>query len=234
MTGIRPAIDDYLSVRRSLGYKLEDHEWLLVDFASFLEEQGATTVTTRLALDWATLPQNVLPSWWAARLRVVRGFAHHLKAFDPATEVPPVGLLAGRNRRAVPYLYSKADVRALMAATASLRPALHAATHRVLIGLLSVTGMRLGEVIRLDRSDLDTAEGVLTIRDSKFAKSRQVPLHPSAMAAIAAYGQQRDQLCPHPEDTRLVGVDRRDPAHQPEHPLRVSAPGPPGWPGGPF
>jgi integrase/recombinase XerD len=144
MTGIRPAIDDYLSVRRSLGYKLEDHGWLLVDFASFLEEQGATTVTIRLALDWATLPQGVLPSWWAARLRVVRGFAHHLKAFDPATEVPPVGLLTGRNRRAVPYLSSKADVCALMAATASLRPALHAATHRVLIGLLSVTGMFSG------------------------------------------------------------------------------------------
>jgi integrase/recombinase XerD len=102
MTGIRQAIGDYLAVRRALGYKLEDHGWLLADFASFLEAAGAATVTTRLALEWATLPQDALPSWWAARLRVVRGFARHLQALDPATEVPPAGLLAGRNRRAVP------------------------------------------------------------------------------------------------------------------------------------
>jgi integrase/recombinase XerD len=141
MTGIRQAIGDYLAVRRALGYKLEDHGWLLADFASFLEAAGARTVTTRLALDWATLPQDALPSWHAARLRVVRGFARHLQALDPATEVPPAGLLPGRTRRAVPYLYSDAEVAALMAATACLRPALHAATHETLIGLLSATGM---------------------------------------------------------------------------------------------
>jgi integrase/recombinase XerD len=141
MTGIRPAIDDYLAVRRALGYKLEDHGWLLDDFASFLEAAGAVTVTTGLALAWATLPEDTLPSWHAARLRVVRGFARHLQALDPATEAPPVGLLAGRNRRAVPYLYSHAEVAALMAAAAALRPALHAATHKTLIGLLSATGL---------------------------------------------------------------------------------------------
>src|SRR6266571_41214 len=106
MTGIRQAIDDYLTVRRALGYKLEDHGWLLADFASFLEAAGAVTVTTSLALAWATLPEDALPSWHAARLRVVRGFARHLQALDPATEVPPAGLLACRNRRAMPYLYS--------------------------------------------------------------------------------------------------------------------------------
>jgi integrase len=196
MTGIREAVDDYLAVRGALGYKLEDHGWLLADFASFLEAAGAAAVTTSLALDWATLPQGVLPSWHAARLRVVRGFARHLQALDPATEVPAAGLLAGRNRRAVPYLYSEADIAALMAATASLRPVLHAATHKTLIGLLAVTGMRLGEAIRLDRADLDPAEGIVTIRDSKFAKSRQIPLHPSTLAALAEYGQLRDRHCP--------------------------------------
>jgi site-specific recombinase XerD len=193
MTGIRQAIADYLTVRRALGYKLEDHGWLLAGFASFMEAAGAATITTRLALAWATLPEDTLPSWHAARLRVVRGFARHLKALDPATEVPRAGLLACRNRRAVPYLYSEAQVSALMAATASLRPGLHAATHRTLIGLLAVTGMRLGEAIRLDRADLGAAEGILTIRDSKFAKSRQIPLHPSALDALAGYGQLRDQ-----------------------------------------
>jgi integrase/recombinase XerD len=204
VNGIRHAIDDYLALRRALGYKLEDHEWLLADFASFMEDHEATTVTVQLALAWATLPEEVLPSWWAARLRVVRGFARHLKAFDSDTEVPPAGLLACHNRRAVPYLYSEADVCALMAATASLRPALHAATHRMLIGLLAVTGMRLGEVIRLDRSDLDPAEGMITIRDSKFAKSRQVPLHASTLAALSDYGQQRDRCCPHPTTPSLL------------------------------
>lgn len=213
MTGIRPAIGDYLAVRRALGYKLEDHVWLLADFASFLEAAGAGTITTSLALEWATLPADCLPSWHAARLRVVRGFARHLQALDPAAEVPPAGLLAGRNRRAVPYLYSGAEVGALMAATGSLRPALHAATLKTLIGLLAVTGMRLGEVIRLDRADLDPAGGILVIRDSKFAKSRQIPLHPTTLEALAGYGQLRDRQFPCPEtpallvstaDTRLI------------------------------
>lgn len=88
MTAIRQAIGDYLAVRRALGYKLEDHGWLLADFASFVEAAGAGTVTTSLALDWATLPADCLPSWHAARLRVVRGLARHLQALDPATEVP--------------------------------------------------------------------------------------------------------------------------------------------------
>ena len=203
MTRIRQAVDDYLAVRRALGYKLEDHGWLLADFASFLDAAGAGTVTTSLALDWATLPADCLPSWHVARLRVVRGFARHLQALDPATEVPPAGLLAGRNRRAVPYLYSDAEVSALMAATVSLRPVLHAVTLKTLIGLLAATGMRLGEAIRLDRADLDT-DGALTIRDSKFAKSRRVPLHPSTLAALACYGQLRDQHFPQPKTPSLL------------------------------
>src|SRR3989442_12386541 len=100
MTGIRSAIADYLTVRRALGYKLEDHGWLLADFACFLEAHGASTITVDLALAWATQPPDVLPSWWAARLRVVRGLARHVKAFDPATQVPPLGLLPDRTRRA--------------------------------------------------------------------------------------------------------------------------------------
>jgi integrase len=204
MTGIRQAIDDYLTVRRALGYKLEDHQWLLAGFASFLEAAGASTVTTSLALAWATLPENTLPSWHAARLRVVCGFARHLQALDPATEVPPAGLLTGRHRQAVPYLYSQDQISALMAATAWLRPALHAATHNTLIGLLAVTGMRLGEAIRLDRPDLGATGGTLTIRDSKFAKSRQIPLHPSTLGALAEYGQRRDQRFPWPGTPALL------------------------------
>ena len=121
MTGIRAAIADYLAVRRALGYKLEDHGWLLAEFATFLEDRDAGTITTEFALAWATRPGNALPSWWAARLRVVRGFARHVKAFDPATEIPPIGLLACSNRRAMPYVYADAELCALMSATTSLR-----------------------------------------------------------------------------------------------------------------
>src|SRR2546430_2149242 len=109
-----------------------------------------------------------------------------------------------RNRRAVPYLYCDAEVAALMAATACLRPALHAATHETLIGLLSASGMRLGEAIRLDRADLDAGEGIVMVRDSKFAKSRQIPLHPSTLAALAGYGQLRDQHFPQPKTPALL------------------------------
>jgi integrase/recombinase XerD len=204
MSGIRLAIADYLAVRRALGYKLADHGWLLADFASFVEARGASVVTTELALAWATEPEDTLPSWWAARLRVVRGFARHLAAFDPATQIPSADLLPCHNRRAVPYLYSDAEVRAVMAAAASLRPALHAATYQTLIGLLAVSGMRLGEVIRLDRSDLDTGEAIVTIRDSKFAKSRHVPLHPSTLAALAGYADLRRRWCPRPDTRSLL------------------------------
>jgi len=135
---------------------------------------------------------------------VVRGFARHVKAFDPATEIPPIGLLACSNRRAMPYVYADAEVCALMSATTSLRPALHAATYRTLLGLLAVSGMRLGEVIRLDRPDLDTAEAIVTIRDSKFGKSRQVPLHPSTLDALAEYARVRDRCCPEPSAPSLL------------------------------
>ncbi len=171
MTPIRQGVEDYLSVRRALGYKLVDHGWLLADFAAYMETAGATTITIPLALAWATLPQDVLPSWWAARLRVVRGFARHLSVFDPDTEIPPVGLLEARNRRAVPYLYSKDEVAALLAATGSLRPTLHAATYRTLIGLLAVTGMRLGEAIRLDRADLDEDGRCLVVRNTSSPRA---------------------------------------------------------------
>jgi integrase len=129
---------------------------------------------------------------------LVRGFARHLQAFDPATQVPPTDLLPRPARRAIPYLYSDTDLGALMKATRALRSPLRRATYDTLVGLLAVTGMRIGEAIRLDSDDLDWTNGLLTVRHSKFGKSRQVPLHPSTVEALAAYAQLRDQLCPQP------------------------------------
>ena len=194
MNDLRHALDDYLAIRRSLGYKLARTGLLLADFVGYLEVNGADTITTDAALAWATLPPNGKSDWWAQRLSVVRAFARHLHAIDPAHEVPPVGLLPGRSHRATPYLYSDADINALMAAARGFRSPLRVATFETLVGLLAVTGLRVGEALRLDRDDVDLTEGVLTIRLSKFAKSREVPLHATTVDALVAYTRERDRL----------------------------------------
>jgi integrase len=135
---------------------------------------------------------------------VVRGFARWLAAFDPATEVPPAGLLPARSRRADPYPYTDADIAALMAAARAIALPLKAATYETLIGLLAVTGMRVGEAIGLDRADLDQENAILTIRGAKFGKSRQVPLHPGTAGALDAYSSVRDRLCPRPASPALL------------------------------
>ncbi|MGH9259227.1 MAG: tyrosine-type recombinase/integrase [Acidimicrobiales bacterium] len=198
-TTLEQALNDYLSVRRALGFKLTENGRQLPDFVAYLEAAGATTVTTDLAVAWATQPTGCTPVWWARRLAMVRGFARHLKAIDPGTEVPPLGVLPQRCRRAAPYLYSDADVAALMATARALRSPLRAATYQTVVGLLAVTGMRSGEALRLDRDHLDWDEGVLTVWNSKFQKSRALPLHPTTMQALGGYAQLRDELCPHPK-----------------------------------
>jgi integrase len=198
MSKLRQALDDYLALRRSLGYKLERAGRLLADFVGYLETAGADTITIDGALSWATQPSDADSSWWARRLSVVRGFARHLHAIDPIHEVPPAALLPGRKSRATPYLYANSDIIALMAAARGLRSALRAATFETLVGLLAVTGLRIGEALRLDRGDVDLEGGILQIRDTKFGKSREVPLHTSTAEALAAYARRRDRLCPRP------------------------------------
>jgi len=199
MTGLGDALDDYLALRRGLGFKLERPGQLLADFVSFAERAGAPAVTTELALAWATAPAGAGPSWWRGRLAAVRPFARYLAARIPGTEVPPAALLPGPgSRRAVPYLYSPAEITALMTTAAAIRTPLRAATYQTLTGLLAVTGMRAGEAIRLDQPDADLRAGLLTIRESKFGKSRQLPLHATTVAALAGYAALRDQHHPRP------------------------------------
>src|SRR5260221_546949 len=187
MTGLRQAAADYLAVRRALGFKLNGHPRLLSGLVSYLETAGATTVTTELATAWALLPAgHARTAYLGKRLSVARGFARHLQAFDPAAEVPPAGLLHQGPRRPAPYLYSGGDITAVMAAARQLRPALRAATYQTLVGLLAVTGMRIGEAIRMDRDHIDRHEGVVTVWYSKFGKSRELPLHPTTMDALGA------------------------------------------------
>ncbi len=136
--------------------------------------------------------------WASQRLSMVRGFARYLHTIDPAAQVPPAGLLPARTRRVTPCIYSDADITALMTAARMLRNPLKAATFATLIGLLAVTGMRGSEAMRLDDQDLDAAAGLLTIRATKFRKSRQLPLHPTTLRALAGYQVLRGRLCPAP------------------------------------
>jgi integrase/recombinase XerD len=204
MSGLRQAADEYLALRRALGFKLVSQGYLLGDFVAYAERAGADTVTIELALAWAQLPAGKDPVWCALRLGVVRGFARHLVPLDGRTEVPPADLLPRRRRRATPYPYAPADIAALMAAARGLPLALQAATYETVIGLLAVTGLRISEAIGLDRADIDWQAGVLKVLASKFGKSREVALHPSTVAALRGYAATRDRLCPAPPATSFL------------------------------
>jgi integrase/recombinase XerD len=191
-------VQDYLQLRRALGFKLERAGHLLPQLVAYLEATGATTVTSDLAIAWARLPQHTQPNHWAQRLAIARGFARYLQALDPATQVPPPGVFATRRHRPTPFLWSQRDVCGLLQSTRALRPALRAATYEALFGLLATCGMRVGEAVGLDRDDVDLQAGVITIRHAKFDRPRLVPLHPTVTEALSRYVAERDRLCPRP------------------------------------
>ena len=197
MSPLRLALEDYLSLRRSLGFKLERAGKLLAQFVVFCEDAGADVVTTELALAWAALPEGG-PNWVGHRLSVVRSFARYLVFFDQRTQVPPTGLWPEGTHRASPYLYSPAEVKALMAAASRFSSPLRRATLSSIVGLLYVSGMRVGEALRLDRHDVDLTQGLVVVHLSKFGKSRALPLHSSTVDALSAYAELRDKLCPRP------------------------------------
>jgi integrase/recombinase XerD len=196
MKTVRQAVGEYLALRRNLGFKLKDHERCLREFISFLKKERSTRVSTRLALQFATQHQHHQPAQWAARLRVVRGFARYRSGEDPTTEIPPSGLLPYRPRRARPYLYTTKEIRKLLEAAQNLHATsiLKPWTYYCLFGLLATTGMRISEALNLHAKDIDWSEGVLTIRGTKFGKSRLVPLHPSTQKVLLAYAERRDRF----------------------------------------
>ena len=197
-TTLREGSKDYLAMRRALGFKLKRPGRFIREFVAWLENRGATQITTRLALEWATQPQHLQKSEWAARLSAVRTFAQYWSAIDGTSEVPPDGLLPFRPRRAVPYLYSEAEIQRLLQAARDM-PAqfkLQPPTYHCLLGLLTITGLRISEALNLELRDVNWTEGLLTIRSSKFGKSRLVPLHPTTTEALSEYVAQRNQVFP--------------------------------------
>jgi integrase len=200
MSAFAQHAEEYLRLRRALGHELADAARLLPRFVAYLDSIGASTITIEIALAWVQRPDaDPTSSVWFRRMTVVRGFARHMSGLDPATEIPPLGLVTFRRRWRPPFIYSPADVEALMAEVPRLIPTPHrAATFQTMIGLLATSGLRVGEAIALDRADIDWAEGVIVVRASKFNKSREVPLDPTTVDALAAYADRRDRWVAQP------------------------------------
>ena len=200
MTDLQQLLGEYLATRRALGVGLRLAGSLLQRFVAFAAQTEAAFITTELALQWATEPRGAQPAQWATRLGIVRRFARFAHAADPRHEVPPPRLLSHRYRRSQPYLYTDGEFADLLRAaqglsgTTGLRPC----TYATLLALLAVTGMRSSEPLRLNRDDVDLARGVLTVRKSKFGKSRYIPVHESTRQALINYAARRDRLCRHP------------------------------------
>jgi integrase/recombinase XerD len=201
VSALEQALADYLQLRHSLGHEMAEAGRLLPGFVAYLDARGLPTVTIEAALAWAQQapksPAGRVTTIGPRRMTAARGFARYLSGIDAGTEVPPLGLMPRRGPWRQPYIYTAADIDALLAAArrAIVSP-LRAVTYHTLIGLLAASGLRIGEAIKLDRGDADWAQGVLLIRESKFGKSRLVPLHPSSMQALAGYARLRDQLQP--------------------------------------
>lgn len=198
MSRLSGHVEDYLRLRRALGFKLERAERLLPQLVAYLEAAGAATITSELAIAWARLPERARPNHWAQRLAIARGFARYLQTIDPATEVPPPGVFPARRCRPTPYLWSEIDICRLLEGARALVPPLRAATYETLFGLLAASGIRIGEAIGLQRDDVDLGSGVITIRQAKFDRSRLVPLHPTVTEALRRYAAERHRLCPKP------------------------------------
>jgi integrase/recombinase XerD len=194
MTALEQHLDDYLAIRHGLGFKLVTEQRALRRFVAFMDAAGQSTVTIELALRWVTSPTGVGDAYLAQRMRAVRGFARYLHGIDPATQVPPLALMPARKHRPTPHIYTQAEVAAMMTAARTLRPGLRAATIETLIGLLACTGIRDSEAFALDRTDVDHANRLLRIRDTKYGKSREVLIHDSTIATLDDYLARRDQL----------------------------------------
>ncbi len=210
MRSIRDALTQYITVRRALGTLYREPAVTLGYFVESLEQEGADYITTNLALRWACKPEGVQRATWARRLSMVRRFAAWLSAFDPRTEIPPKRILNARHRRKKPYIFTDEDIKRLMAEAALLpsTKGLRALTHVMLIGLLVSTGLRPGEALALNLSDVDLKNGILAIRQTKFGKSRFVPMEGSTCDALAQYVKQRLKLCPNPQTDRFLISER--------------------------
>jgi integrase len=189
-------LDRYLNVRRSLGYDLRTAERILRRFVRFADRENASHIDTALFLRWnASLPDAGV-STRSARLCAVRLFTQWLSGIDPAHEVLPYGLLPSRYVRQHPYIYSEAEIAAIIVAAKALPSiyGLRGLTCSTLFGLIAVTGLRISEALALDDDDLDIGNGVLRVRRGKLGRERLLPLDPTVVAQLIAYTAERNRL----------------------------------------
>lgn len=196
MSTLRMLLEDYLDTRRALGFQLHTDGTGLLSFVNYMEREAAEYITTSLALDWAKQSTAVQPARWAQRLCYVRGFARYCHAIDPRTQIPPVGLLPFSHQRTSPYFFTKDDIDQLLkrTLTLSMKDVFLNHTLYCVLGLLSVSGLRISEALNLTLDDVNLNEGILAIRATKFGKSRLVPLHETSIKVLADYRQRRDRF----------------------------------------
>ena len=204
-------VEEYLAHRRSLGFQLKIEGRQLVQFAEYsddIDHRGPLTID--LAVRWARIPKNVLPLTWARRLEVVRPFARYLAGFECGTEIPPGRMLGPAHRRIQPYIYFPKEISRLLRAARKLNPqgGLRPRSYATLIGLMASAGLRTCEIFKLTRDDVDLERGLLTIRETKFHKSRLAPLHASTTAALRKYVRFRDRYCPLPSSNAFLLSER--------------------------
>ena len=185
---------EYLKLRRLLGHNLDEAHRLLPRFVDYLDSIEATTVTVDAAIAWATDGIDPATTVGARRIGIARGFARHMAGIDEHTEIPPLGMIPMKQRWRPPFLFTPSDIEALLATARSIAWRLPAATHETLLGLLAATGLRVGEALRLEPTDIDRDQSVLVIRESKFGKSRLVPIMPDTLAALDRYIENCNHL----------------------------------------
>jgi len=207
-------VDEYLRLRRALGFRLRNEGRVLTQFAGYLEQQGAEAVTAEHAITWAQLPCGVHPVTWTHRLTAVRGFASWLRAIDPATEIPPKGVFPGQGKRPAPFIFSDGDIAAVTTACGSLRPRMRAATYTALFGLIAVTGIRIGEALAIPAGGIDLDTGLLPVMPAKSRCERILPLHPTTVGALADYDALRARKHP-AAATFFVSIRGTPLCHQP-------------------
>ena len=198
MNALDARLEDYLRLRRALGYRLEREEHWLRQLVGYLRDAGSDCVTSELTISWARRPATAQPRHWAQRLGCARKFARYLQTIDPTTEIPPTGVFPASRHRPMPFVWSAEQITTLLDAAGQLRPALRGLTCQTLFGLLAVSGMRIGEAVGLLRGDVDFGTAVITIRHAKFDRPRLVPLHRTVNVALQHYATGRDRLCPQP------------------------------------
>jgi site-specific recombinase XerD len=192
---IRTQVEDYLAMRRTLGYRLHAEGRMLLAFADRLDQTGQSTITVSAALAWAIEPTDATPAHRCRRLAVVRIFARHLHTLDPSCEVPPTDLLPHSSHRPTPYIYTSEEVAALVHAAQTIAAPMPAATCHAVISLIAASGLRLGETLALGRATVDLDAALLTVV-GKNRHTRLIPLHPTTVEMLTRYAARRDLLCP--------------------------------------